>query len=551
MTIDCSKKPLAESIAIIKKINQARVTENLKSIFGTKEKVTENLKEIFGEKLTEKSFGNEDMMKGPEGYLRRVLTDFTGDKGVKLMNGQVVHNAADNKIDIDSFVNEILSTELPLKGKKNCKDYSGVSNRFSEITKGLTWTQIDKSVYSGKGSDDGEIGLRSLSDWSQDAQEAILIQLLAGKIKLSDIAAISTYLNNNLDLKKSGSITDREADVFLKGWQKSFTSVADAQEEFAEMVQGKLGFDLANCTVIHQAVKNEYTSVAKLILNNKTAATYDKADAYIMANDAAERVRGLDSKFQNVTDNNSFLATYESIRKAADPAYPGITRKLVNSCILLGVSLKKITNDHVIIEYNPQIPLDSFTGEVIVYEARSRISLKDGNYYRNLKSTVYVNFPVKPGSLADGGKFITLCVRPNGGKTVIGKEDGTVADGKGTKVVTVNITNGSNRIEWRSCEKINSLKEVAFGSGTDVIKGLYGDEFSSYLNSGSEDAYKQAASYLLKNILGMKGDVVFHKIGDEPVAQKFPNTEVLTELFCRIAGFGTDSSATAVYLKVY
>lgn len=546
MTIDCSKKPLAESIAIIKKINQTRITENLKNIFGTKEKITENLKEIFGEKLTEKAFGNEDMLKGPEDYLRRVLTDFNGS-GVKLMSGDTINNTTGNPIDVEGSVKDIFGTELPMKGRN--RDYKPVADKFTTLT-GLKWTDIDKSVYSGKGGNGG-ISLRSLSDWSQDAQEAILIQLLAGRISLSDIAATSRYLNNVLDLKNSGSITDEGANIFLKGWQNTFEKAALAKDEFVGVVES-LGFDIDNCTVIHQAIKNEYTQIAKLILNNKTAATYDKADAYIMANDAAERSKTLKtSTFRNVTDNNSFLAVYENIRKKADPSYPAITRMLVDAGILLGVSLKKIVSDQVIIEYNPQIDADTFTGEVIVCESTPKLEVKGGKYFRNLKSSIYVNFPVKPGALKDGGEFLTLCVRPNGGKQIVKTEKGTIEkDGK-TIEIEINITSGSNRIEWRSCKKLNSLNEVAFGSGTDVIKELYGKDFSSYLNSGSESAYRDATNYLLKDILGMEGDVIFNKDKDNPVSQTFPNIDALTELFCRISGFSTDSSVTAVYLKVY
>lgn len=531
------KSNLLEAISTINKIQEAR-----------KNRIVENLKTIFseGDELLEKQFGNIDMLKQSDGYLRRVLTDYNSGKGIKLFGkNDLVYKPEETIIDVDKSVDDILNhTELSTKGNK----YSNYADKFTALT-GLKWTDIDKSVYSGQGGK----GMRRLGDWSQDAQEAIQIQLLTGKIQLSALneELITDYLNKSLVLSREVSVED--ACFFLDNWKDCFEKDTDACERFLGIIEGKdgdgLSFDINNCTIIHQAIPNEYNAIAKKILSNKTAAIYDKADAYIMANDASDHAKDI-IEFRDVTDNNSFLTKYEAIRKDFKHAqrYAAISLELAQRGILLGVSLKQILGNSAVIEYDPRVPEDTFTGNVVVCKSNPKVVLnkKDGKYYRNLASTIYVNFELNPGVLESDSKYIVACIRPNGSKGVIGTE----IDEKGK---VVNINSVLSRLEWREADRLNAINGISFGSGTSIIEAKYGSDFGRILNSGEADSYEKTASFLLNDILGMEEPVVFNPVPPEnPIVQQIKYKNILLDLFCQIAGYTSETNnSTAVYIKVY
>ena len=181
---------------------------------------------------------------------------------------------------------------------------------------------------------------------------------------------------------------------------------------------------------------------------------------------------------------------------------------LAASGILIGVSLKKVEGVlHA--EWDPVVPDDYITGEVTWNIA---VNKKDVGTVTN-----YLNFKTKDG-------YLVLCVRPNG--------------------------EGSARTEFRFGSKPNSLSGIAYGSATKPITSLFGDTFSTLMNSKASATPCQDASEYLLIKLGVR-----YPVENSTMTMSKEGTVAISNLFAEAAGYGAKnedgSRKTAPYIKVY
>ena len=431
------------------------------------------------EKLEEATFDGADFEK--HSYLADVIKNFRGN-GVVTKDGKVFKTPERYIGKEDEWEKELLGVkDIPLGGGNS--KYAPRRDKFKELTD-VDWYDIDKSNYSGVDSK----GSRSIKSFNVTAmQEAIQALILTGKLIPEEITLEN--LQNLLQLPSSTK--EEDFNIFMDAWRGAFDNTYKGVATFQKTLTD-LGFDdISNLIVLHNYVKNDYTSLSETIFNDYGAATIDKADFYL---------------WNGVGDEN-FLPDLIEKRKNNE-GFVDTMVDLAASGILIGVSLKKVEGVlHA--EWDPVVPDDYITGEVTWNIA---VNKKDAGTVTN-----YLNFKTKDG-------YLVLCVRPNG--------------------------EGSARTEFRFGPKPNSLSGIAYGSATKPITSLFGDTFSTLMNSKTSATPCQDASEYLLIKLGVR-----YPAENSTMAMSKEGIVAISNLFAEAAGYGAKnedgSRKTAPYIKVY
>ena len=430
-------------------------------------------------KLIEATFDGADFEK--HSYLADVIKNFRGN-GVVTKDGQVFKMPQRYIGKEDEWEKELLGVkDIPLGGGQS--KYTPRRDKFKELTD-VDWYDIDKSNYSGVASK----GSRSIKSFNVTAmQEAIQALILTGKLTPEEITLEN--LQNLLQLPSSTK--EEDFDIFMDAWRGAFENTYKGVATFQRTLTD-LGFDdVSNLIILHNYVKNDYTSLSEIIFNDYSAATIDKSDFYLW----------------NGVGGETFLTELITKRKNNDGFVETMVDLAANG-ILVGISLKKVEGVlHA--EWDPIVPEDYITGEVTWNIA---VNKKDAGTVTN-----YLNFKTKDG-------YLVLCVRPNG--------------------------EGSARTEFRFGPKPNSLSGIAYGSATKPITSLFGDTFSTLMNSKASATPCQDASEYLLIKLGVR-----YPVENSTMTMSKEGTVAISNLFAEAAGYGArneDSSRkTAPYIKVY
>ena len=429
--------------------------------------------------MGEATFDGADFEK--HSYLADVIKNFRGN-GVVTKDGKVFKTPERYIGKEDEWEKELLGVkDIPLGGGNS--KYAPRRDKFKELTD-VDWYDIDKSNYSGVDSK----GSRSIKSFNVTAmQEAIQALILTGKLIPEEITLEN--LQNLLQLPSSTK--EEDFNIFMDAWRDAFDNTYKGVATFQKTLTD-LGFDDAsNLIVLHNYVKNDYTSLSETIFNDYGAATIDKADFYL---------------WNGVGDEN-FLPDLIEKRKNNEGFVDTMVDLAANG-ILIGVSLKKVEGVlHA--EWDPTVPDDYITGEVTWNIA---VNKKDAGTVTN-----YLNFKTKDG-------YLVLCVRPNG--------------------------EGSARTEFRFGPKPNSLSGIAYGSATKPITSLFGDTFSTLMNSKASATPCQDASEYLLIKLGVR-----YPAENSTMTMSKEGIVAISNLFAEAAGYGAKnedgSRKTAPYIKVY
>ena len=431
------------------------------------------------EKLSEATFDGADFEK--HSYLADVIKNFRGN-GVVTKDGQVFKIPQRYVGKEDEWEKELLGVkDIPLGGGQS--KYAPRRDKFKELTD-VDWYDIDKSNYSGVDSK----GSRSIKSFNVTAmQEAIQALILTGKLIPEEIALEN--LQNLLQLPSSTK--EEDFNIFMNAWRDAFDNTYKGVATFQRTLTD-LGFgDVSNLIILHNYVKNDYTSLSEIIFNDYSAATIDKSDFYLW----------------NGVGGETFLTELITKRKNNDGFVETMVDLAANG-ILVGISLKKVEGVlHA--EWDPIVPEDYITGEVTWNIA---VNKKDAGTVTN-----YLNFKAKDG-------YLVLCVRPNG--------------------------EGSARTEFRFGPRPNSLSGIAYGSATKPITSLFGDTFSTLMNSKTSATPCQDASEYLLIKLGVK-----YPVENSTMTMSKEGITAISNLFAEAAGYGArnedGSRKTAPYIKVY
>lgn len=430
-------------------------------------------------KLIEATFDGADFEK--HSYLADVIKNFRGN-GVVTKDGQVFKIPQRYVGKEDEWEKELLGVkDIPLGGGQS--KYAPRRDKFKELTD-VDWYDIDKSNYSGVDSK----GSRSIKSFNVTAmQEAIQALILTGKLIPEEITLEN--LQNLLQLPSSTK--EEDFDIFMDAWRGAFENTYKGVATFQKTLTD-LGFgDVSNLIILHNYVKNDYTSLSEIIFNDYSAATIDKSDFYLW----------------NGVGGETFLTELITKRKNNDGFVETMVDLAANG-ILVGISLKKVEGVlHA--EWDPIVPEDYITGEVTWNIA---VNKKDVGTVTN-----YLNFKTKDG-------YLVLCVRPNG--------------------------EGSARTEFRFGPRPNSLSGIAYGSATKPITSLFGDTFSTLMNSKTSATPCQDASEYLLIKLGVK-----YPVENSTMIMSKEGIVAISNLFAEAAGYGArnedGSRKTAPYIKVY
>lgn len=430
-------------------------------------------------KLIEATFDGADFEK--HSYLADVIKNFRGN-GVVTKDGQVFKIPQRYVGKEDEWEKELLGVkDIPLGGGQS--KYAPRRDKFKELTD-VDWYDIDKSNYSGVDSK----GSRSIKSFNVTAmQEAIQALILTGKLIPEEITLEN--LQNLLQLPSSTK--EEDFNIFMDAWRGAFDNTYKGVATFQRTLTD-LGFgDVSNLIILHNYVKNDYTSLSEIIFNDYSAATIDKSDFYLW----------------NGVGGETFLTELITKRKNNDGFVETMVDLAANG-ILVGISLKKVEGVlHA--EWDPIVPEDYITGEVTWNIA---VNKKDVGTVTN-----YLNFKTKDG-------YLVLCVRPNG--------------------------EGSARTEFRFGPRPNSLSGIAYGSATKPITSLFGDTFSTLMNSKASATPCQDASEYLLIKLGVK-----YPVENSTMTMSKEGITAISNLFAEAAGYGArnedGSRKTAPYIKVY
>lgn len=376
-----------------------------------------------------------------------------------------------------------------LLGVKDIALDDGKSKYTSRRNKFKELTDIDwYDIDKSNYSGVGSKGSRSIKSFNVTAmQEAIQALILTERILPDEITLEN--LQNLLQLPSSTK--EEDFNIFMDVWRDAFNNAYNGVATFQKALTD-LGFDdLSKLIVLHNYVKNDYTGLSETIFNDYGAATIDKADFYL---------------WNGVGDEN-FLPDLIAKRKNNE-GFVDTMVDLVTNGILVGISLKKVEGAlHA--EWDPVVADDYITGEVTWNIA---VNKKDAGTVTN-----YLNFKTKDG-------YLVLCVRPNG--------------------------EGSARTEFRFGPKPNSLSGIAYGSATKPITALFGDNFSTLMNSKTSATPCQDASEYLLGKLGVKNPVE-----NSTMTMSKAGIVAISNLFAEAAGYGAKnedgSRKTAPYIKVY
>ncbi len=430
-------------------------------------------------KLTEATFDGKAFEKHT--YLADVIKNFRGN-GVVTKDGQVFKMPQRYVGKEDEWEKELLGVkDIPL-GSGQSK-YAPRRDKFKELTD-VDWYDIDKSNYSGVASK----GSRSIKSFNVTAmQEAIQALILTGKLAPEEIT-----LENLQNLLQLPSTTNEEDfDIFMDAWSSAFDNTYKGVATFQRTLTD-LGFDdVSNLIILHNYVKNDYTSLSEIIFNDYSAATIDKSDFYLW----------------NGVGGENFLTELIAKRKNKE-GFAETMIDLAANGILIGISLKKVEGVlHA--EWDPIVPDGYVTGEVIWNVA---VNGKDAGTVTN-----YLNFKTTDG-------YLVLRVSPNG--------------------------DGAARTEFRFGSKPNSLAGIAYGSPTTAIKALFGKTFSALMNSKTSATPCQDASEYLLIKLGVK-----YPVENSTMTMSKEGITAISNLFAEAAGYGAKnedgSRKTAPYIKVY
>ena len=389
----------------------------------------------------------------------------------------------------DRYVGKEDAWAEELMGVKDIALDGGKSKYVSRRNKFKELTDIDwYDIDKSNYSGVGSKGSRSIKSFNVTAmQEAIQALILTEKILPDEITLEN--LQNLLQLPSSTK--EEDFDIFMDVWKDAFDNAYNGVATFQKALTD-LGFDdLSKLIVLHNYVKNDYTGLSETIFNDYGAATIDKADFYLW----------------NGVGGENFLPDLIAKRKNNEGFVDAMV-DLVTNGILVGVSLKKVEGAlHA--EWDPIVPDDYITGEVTWNLA---VNKKDAGTVTN-----YLNFKTKDG-------YLVLCVRPNG--------------------------EGSARTEFRFGSKPNSLSGIAYGSATKPITALFGDNFSTLMNSKTSATPCQDASEYLLGKLGVKNPVE-----NSTMTLSKAGIVAISNLFAEAAGYGAKnedgSRKTAPYIKVY
>lgn len=376
-----------------------------------------------------------------------------------------------------------------LMGVKDIAPDDGKSKYASRRNKFKELTDVDwYDIDKSNYSGVGSKGSRSIKSFNVTAmQEAIQALILTEKILPDEITLEN--LQNLLQLPSSTK--EEDFNIFMDVWRDAFNNAYNGVATFQKALTD-LGFDdLSKLIILHNYVKNDYTGLSETIFNDYGAATIDKADFYL---------------WNGVGDEN-FLPDLITKRKNNE-GFVDTMVDLVTNGVLVGISLKKVEGAlHA--EWDPIVPDDYITGEVTWNIA---VNKKDAGTVTN-----YLNFKTKDG-------YLVLCVRPNG--------------------------EGSARTEFRFGPKPNSLSGIAYGSATKPITALFGDNFSTLMNSKTSVTPCQDASEYLLGKLGVKDP-----IENSTMTMSKAGIVAISNLFAEAAGYGAKnedgSRKTAPYIKVY
>lgn len=430
-------------------------------------------------KLAEATFDGKAFEKHT--YLADVIKNLRGD-GVITKDGQVFKMPQRYIGKEDEWEKELLGVkDIPLGGGQS--KYAPRRDKFKELTD-VDWYDIDKSNYSGVDSK----GSRSIKSFNVTAmQEAIQALILTGKLTPEEI----TLENLQILLQLPSTTKEEDFDIFMDAWRGAFENTYKGVATFQKALTD-LGFDdVSNLIVLHNYVKNDYTSLSEIIFNDYSAATIDKSDFYLW----------------NGVGGEDFLTDLITERKNKEGFVDTMVDLAANG-ILIGVSLKKVEGVlHA--EWDPIVPDGYVTGEVIWNVA---VNGKDAGTVTN-----YLNFKTTDG-------YLVLRVSPNG--------------------------DGAARTEFRFGSKPNSLAGIAYGSPTTAIKALFGKTFSALMNSKTSATPCQDASEYLLIKLGVK-----YPVENSTMTMSKEGIVAISNLFAEAAGYGArnedGSRKTAPYIKVY
>ena len=216
-------------------------------------------------------------------------------------------------------------------------------------------------------------------------QEAIISLLLLDRIPEAHSDDFEEWLKNSDPEKGTGVFNyilpwdanfksfNEKWSSFVNDWIKAFKTVLNSRETFVNVVNEKalINKDVENAVIIHNGVRNSYSSVAKSLLSGKDV--FDKSDVYYCVGNVGE-----------------ITSTMEELSQSSIKDY--VQYMTENTDKIIGVSIKKPSGNSIQVSWDiPAKDEDYFKGTVMWTGSDDktqvlRFDTEDGEIQFNIRS---------------------------------------------------------------------------------------------------------------------------------------------------------------------